>query len=66
VAIPFSSSKRDPRHYRISTVYIAKGKGIPKVKDDALEIRIFTESNLSNEIAFDHRVILKDYFKRGY
>lgn len=62
----YSDPKRDPRHHSISTVYIAKAKGIPKAKDDALEIGIFNQSNLPDEIAFDHRVILKDYFKRGY
>ncbi len=59
----YSDPKRDPRHHTISTVYIAKGKGKPKAKDDAAEIGIFTESNLPDEIAFDHRSILNDYFK---
>jgi ADP-ribose pyrophosphatase YjhB (NUDIX family) len=59
----YSEPKRDPRHHSISTVYIAKAKGIPKAKDDALEIGIFNQSNLPDEIAFDHRLILKDYFK---
>jgi ADP-ribose pyrophosphatase YjhB (NUDIX family) len=62
----YSDPKRDPRHHSISTVYIAKGKGIPQAKDDALEIGIFNESNLPDEIAFDHRSILKDYFRRAY
>ena len=59
----YSDPKRDPRHHSISTVYIAKTKGIPHAKDDAIEIGIFSESNLPDEIAFDHRSILKDYFK---
>lgn len=62
----YSDPNRDPRQHSISTVYIAKGKGIPKAKDDAIEIRIFTEPNLPDEIAFDHRLILRDYFKRVY
>jgi ADP-ribose pyrophosphatase YjhB (NUDIX family) len=62
----YSHPKRDPRHHSISTVFIAKTKGIPKAKDDALEIGIFNESNLPNEMAFDHRSILHDYFKRVY
>ena len=62
----YSDPKRDPRHHSISTVYIAKGKGIPQAKDDALEIGIFNESNLPDEIAFDHRSILSDYFKRAF
>jgi ADP-ribose pyrophosphatase YjhB (NUDIX family) len=62
----YSDPKRDSRHHSISTVYIAKAKGIPKAKDDALEIGIFNESNLPDEIAFDHRSILNDYFKRAF
>ena len=62
----YSDPKRDPRHHSISTVYIAKAKGIPKVKDDALEIGIFTESNLPDQMAFDHRSILSDYFKKVF
>jgi len=58
----YSNPNRDPRHHSISTVYIAKAKGKPKAKDDALEIGIFNESNLPDEIAFDHRSILNDYF----
>lgn len=59
----YSDPKRDPRHHSISTVYIAKAKGIPKARDDALEFGMFNETNLPEEIAFDHREILKDYFK---
>src|SRR4030043_1961259 len=59
----YSDPKRDPRHHSISTVYIAKAKGIPEAKDDALEIGIFTKSNLPEKIAFDHRSILNDFFR---
>lgn len=59
----YSDPGRDPRHHSISTVYVAKGKENPRPGDDAVEIAIFTESNLPNEIAFDHRSILQDYFK---
>ncbi len=62
----YSDPKRDPRHHSISTVYIAKAKGIPQAKDDALDIGIFTKSNLPDEIAFDHRSILKNYFSRVF
>jgi ADP-ribose pyrophosphatase YjhB (NUDIX family) len=62
----YSDPKRDPRHHSISTAYVAKGKGIPKAKDDAIEIGIFNESTLPNDIAFDHRSILNDYFKSIY
>jgi ADP-ribose pyrophosphatase YjhB (NUDIX family) len=62
----YSDPKRDPRHHSISTVYIGKGDGIPRAKDDALEIGIFNESNLPAEIAFDHRSILNDYFRQAF
>lgn len=58
----YSDPRRDPRHHSISTVYIAKAKGIPQAKDDAIEIGIFNEQNLPDEMAFDHRSILSDYF----
>jgi ADP-ribose pyrophosphatase YjhB (NUDIX family) len=59
----YSNPNRDPRHHSVSTVYIAKAKGIPRAKDDAIEIGVFDGSNLPEEIAFDHRLILGDYFK---
>jgi ADP-ribose pyrophosphatase YjhB (NUDIX family) len=62
----YSDPKRDPRHHSISTVYIGKGNGVPRAKDDALEIGIFNESNLPAEIAFDHRSILNDYFRQAF
>lgn len=58
----YSDPERDPRHHSISTVYIAKAKGVPQAKDDAIEIGIFKEQNLPAEMAFDHRSILSDYF----
>jgi len=62
----YSDPRRDPRHHSISTVYIAKANGKPKAKDDAAEIGIFNESNLPDEIVFDHRSILNDYFRRVF
>jgi ADP-ribose pyrophosphatase YjhB (NUDIX family) len=59
----YSDPNRDPRHHTISTVYVAKGKGNSQAKDDAVAVGVFTESNLPDEIAFDHRLILRDYFK---
>ncbi len=62
----YSDQNRDPRHHSISTVYLARAKGTPQAKDDAIEIRIFTEPNLPDEIAFDHRLILNEYFKKVF
>ncbi len=61
----YSDPNRDPRHHTISTVYLAKGKGILEAKDDALDIGIFNRSNLPAQIAFDHRKILRDYFSQN-
>ena len=59
----YSQPGRDPRGHTISTVFIAKGKGIPKASDDAIDIGIFIKDNLPENLAFDHRQILEDYFK---
>ncbi len=64
----YSRPDRDPRHHTITTVFIADGWGTPKADDDAKEIGLFTEEDLPDEIVFDHREILMDYFnyvKRG-
>jgi len=62
----YSDPKRDPRHHTISTVYIAKASGQPRAGDDAKEVRIFTKDSLPQDLAFDHRQILEDYFSRKY
>jgi len=62
----YSHPERDQRHHSISTVYISKAKGRPKAKDDALDIGIFSKRNLPDEIAFDHRSILSDYFNQVF
>jgi ADP-ribose pyrophosphatase YjhB (NUDIX family) len=59
----YSDPERDPRHHSISTIYIAKAKGTPQARDDAADIGIFNDSSLPDAIAFDHRSILRDYFK---
>ena len=58
----YSAPDRDPRFHTISTVFTAKASGQPKAEDDAIEIGIFGEKELPDEIAFDHREILADYF----
>ena len=62
----YSDPERDPRHHTTSTVYIAIGKGMLQAGDDAVEIGIFTELNLPDVLAFDHRSILNDYFRSIY
>lgn len=58
----YSTPNRDPRFHTISTVYIARGNGRLKGGDDAIRAEVFSEQHLPEDIAFDHREILNDYF----
>jgi len=62
----YSDPRRDPRHHTVSTIFIATASGKPKAGDDAKEIGIFNKDTLPEEIAFDHRQILEDYFNNRY
>jgi ADP-ribose pyrophosphatase YjhB (NUDIX family) len=62
----YSDPKRDPRHHTVSTIFIATASGKPKAGDDAKEIGIFTKDSLPEDLAFDHRQILEDYFNGRY
>jgi ADP-ribose pyrophosphatase YjhB (NUDIX family) len=59
----YSDPKRDPRFHAISTAYIAKAHGVPEAHDDAQDVGIFGHHNLPEDIVFDHREILEDYFR---
>jgi ADP-ribose pyrophosphatase YjhB (NUDIX family) len=59
----YSDPRRDPRKHTISTVFIASAEGIPVAQDDAKEIGIFTEEEITFSLTFDHRQILDDYFE---
>jgi len=62
----YSDPKRDSRHHTITTVFIADGGGSLEAADDAAEAGVFTDGNLPEPMAFDHRDILIDYFKGKY
>jgi ADP-ribose pyrophosphatase YjhB (NUDIX family) len=62
----YSDPKRDPRHHTVSTIFIARATGDPEAGDDAKEVGIFTKDSLPEDIAFDHRQILDDYFSKRY
>ncbi len=62
----YSAPGRDPRHHTVSTIFIAKADGMPKAGDDAKEVGIFTRDTLPENLAFDHRQILEDYFTGKY
>jgi ADP-ribose pyrophosphatase YjhB (NUDIX family) len=58
----YSAPDRDPRQHTISVVFVAEARGRPVAADDAQEARVFSRNELPEEMAFDHRQILEDYF----
>jgi ADP-ribose pyrophosphatase YjhB (NUDIX family) len=62
----YSDPSRDPRRHTITTVYIATGQGTLKAGDDAGRAEVFTQSSLPDDIVFDHKDILDDYFNRRH
>ena len=62
----YSDPKRDVRHHTVSIFFIATASGVPVAADDALEAGIYTKDNLPDDLAFDHRQILEDYFSGKY
>jgi 8-oxo-dGTP diphosphatase len=58
----YSDPARDDRHHTISTVFIATASGEPRAADDAEAVRAFTEDEIPRDLAFDHALILSDYF----
>jgi ADP-ribose pyrophosphatase YjhB (NUDIX family) len=62
----YSDPKRDPRHHTITTVFIAKANGKAVAGDNAQEIGIFRKDNLPEQIVFDHRDIINEYFTGRY
>jgi len=62
----YSDPSRDPRHHTISVVFVGRSTGMPKAADDAIDVGIFDRHSLPNLMAFDHKEILRDYFKKCY
>jgi len=58
----YSSPKRDPRCHTITTVFTARSQGKLKARDDVKKIKVFRREELPQDLAFDHRQILEDYF----
>lgn len=60
----YSRPDRDPRFHTLSVVFTARGRGKLQAADDAREAAVFSRSNLPDRIAFDHRIIIEDYYRR--
>jgi len=58
----YSDPARDPRQHTISTVFTAIGRGRLQAGDDAGKAVVYGPENLPEKIAFDHRIIINDYF----
>jgi 8-oxo-dGTP diphosphatase len=58
----YSDPRRDPRFHTATVVFLARGNGIMRGKDDAKRAEVFSEETLPSDIAFDHKVIIADYF----
>lgn len=60
----YSDPLRDERFHTASVVYICKAKGEPKAADDAKKVFVFEEDKIPlDELVFDHKKILEDFFK---
>lgn len=60
----YSDPKRDPRFHTVSVVFVATARGEQLLAgDDAKNAKIFREDDLPEDIVFDHKKILKDYFR---
>ena len=62
----YSDPKRDPRGQTVSTVFVARGNGNITAGSDAKNAKLFHQFNLPEDIAFDHRQIINDYFLERY
>ena len=60
----YSDPARDPRQHTISVVFLAEAEGSARAADDAAEIGIFHRDTLPDDLAFDHGLILADYFEK--
>ncbi len=58
----YSDPRRDCRMHTMTTVFVARGAGALAAGDDAANADVFGRSALPDEMAFDHRTILEDYF----
>ncbi|MCS7200410.1 MAG: NUDIX domain-containing protein [Caldimicrobium sp.] len=61
----YSDPNRDPRFHTIATVFLARGSGELKGKDDAKKAMVFKVNEIPwKDLVFDHEKILKDYLKK--
>lgn len=59
----YSNPARDPRNHTVTAVYVATAHGMPIAADDAKNCGLFTFEQLPAQLAFDHAMVLDDYFR---
>jgi 8-oxo-dGTP diphosphatase len=59
----YSDPTRDSRQHTISTVFVARGEGIPHAGDDAADILIVRPEAVP-DLCFDHNRIIHDYLRQ--
>jgi 8-oxo-dGTP diphosphatase len=57
----YSDPLRDPRGHTVTAVYVAEAQGVPRARDDALQLAILEPEGLPAPLAFDHALVLADY-----
>jgi 8-oxo-dGTP diphosphatase len=59
----YSRPDRYSRGQTVTVVYIGRGRGTPRARDDAKEIGLFAPTEPPSPLAFDHAEILGDYLR---
>jgi 8-oxo-dGTP diphosphatase len=58
----YGKPDRDKRGHTVTILYTGRGTGNLKAADDAKNAGVFRHDNLPQDLAFDHKEILDDYF----
>ncbi len=59
----YSDPSRDSRGHTVTAVYVGHAVGTPEAADDAKNIMLVASEQSPNPLAFDHALILKDYWR---
>ena len=62
----YSRPDRDPRLQTVGIIYAARTRGKPVAADDATAARFFGYHELPDQIPFDHREIIEDFYAGKY
>ncbi|MCK5473962.1 MAG: NUDIX hydrolase [Candidatus Aenigmarchaeota archaeon] len=56
----YSKMGRDPRGHTVSVIFMAVADGEPVAGDDAKEVGVYAKDQLPENMAFDHKGVLRD------